>query len=509
MNGPTCYPTPSKTCGCPEYCQCDCKPVACCDLECPERPNFFCGQLLDDADLNALLAWTQTRLQFKRYREGWGVVCGLEVCRHPDDPCKIIIQPGYAVDCCGRDVVLCKPLEVSFRDYCTATGDACACWEPDTGKERPPWLQLELVFKETPTSPRRVLGDCAGSSCQPGRFIESAGFRLLTPGQAVCPDKLYEQWVAHCPTDEPFQLLRVRPELQHDLGAFLGEFPICHFPFLEDEIPADGSLSDTVSQHVFLDGRPVFDGNLLANFLFYLSLDQRLRYVTRCCLPCLEDTGIPLARLYLRPRNVSGCRIFISDRPPWRRTSRRTELPAPPGQVNLAGLLGMSPDEACIALRRDGFGNPHIVPLDPPINSSTRYFKKEFAFDRRLPVYLYTCPTPDGHMVYDVRRKGPDTTDGGNTGGGAPFDVQRAVGSKLFYTRAPRGPEDLLAINGIGVKACKVLHHNKIYNFTNLRAAKGERILGKTENDEINAGNMKHFIRAAADALEQRPGWRQ
>jgi hypothetical protein len=44
-----------------------------------------------------------------RLLHGWGIVCGLEVRHHPDDSCRddwIEIDPGLAIDCYGREIVL-------------------------------------------------------------------------------------------------------------------------------------------------------------------------------------------------------------------------------------------------------------------------------------------------------------------------------------------------------------------------------------------------------------------
>ena len=74
-------PSPATTthdcgCGCGGRCGCE---TRCCDLECLVRPNFFCGQLLTDADLTAVVEWTRRRLVLSRYRDGWGIACGLHV----------------------------------------------------------------------------------------------------------------------------------------------------------------------------------------------------------------------------------------------------------------------------------------------------------------------------------------------------------------------------------------------------------------------------------------------
>jgi hypothetical protein len=82
----------------------------CCKLTCFERPQYFCGQLLSDADLT--LEETYFREKNKLYHrtlDGFGVVCGLRM--YCDGHCKgqITIGDGYAIDCCGNDLVVCEP----------------------------------------------------------------------------------------------------------------------------------------------------------------------------------------------------------------------------------------------------------------------------------------------------------------------------------------------------------------------------------------------------------------
>ena len=94
-------------CGCGGGCGCQSQ---CCELECLVRPNFYCGQLLTDVDLDALVEWTRRRFALTRYRDGWGVVCGLTLTCSPvtgartccGDPAKgpvVYVKHGYAIDC--------------------------------------------------------------------------------------------------------------------------------------------------------------------------------------------------------------------------------------------------------------------------------------------------------------------------------------------------------------------------------------------------------------------------
>jgi hypothetical protein len=44
-----------------------------------------------------------------RLLHGWGIICGLEIRPHPDPNCAdryVIVKPGIAIDCCGRELVV-------------------------------------------------------------------------------------------------------------------------------------------------------------------------------------------------------------------------------------------------------------------------------------------------------------------------------------------------------------------------------------------------------------------
>src|SRR3546814_7563198 len=85
-----------------------------------------CSSDLDD--LNALVRWTDRRLARVRYRDGWGVVCGLDLCIDPHCPTRVTVSSGYAVDCCGDDLVLCDTGCIDLRDCCP---DPCLPAETD------------------------------------------------------------------------------------------------------------------------------------------------------------------------------------------------------------------------------------------------------------------------------------------------------------------------------------------------------------------------------------------
>lgn len=97
-------------CGCGCGCGGHGNAGGCCKLTCFERPSYFCGQLLSDTDLT--LQETYFREKNKLYHrtlDGFGVVCGLRL--KCDCHCKghIIVGDGFAIDCCGNDLVVCQP----------------------------------------------------------------------------------------------------------------------------------------------------------------------------------------------------------------------------------------------------------------------------------------------------------------------------------------------------------------------------------------------------------------
>src|SRR5262245_25466521 len=144
------YPAPTNQGQVVGDCPCGCAPCdkQCCDLECLVRPRFFCGQLLTDADLTALVEWSRARFRLARYRHGWGVICGLEVSCDPQKPAGVLIHPGYAIDCCGNDIVVCTPSSYSLANACPQVD--CQDLRPqlEQTRRRAEFLLLRLSYLE-------------------------------------------------------------------------------------------------------------------------------------------------------------------------------------------------------------------------------------------------------------------------------------------------------------------------------------------------------------------------
>lgn len=84
-----------------------------CDIPHFERNNYFYGKLLTEQDFLAEQCYfNEKRRLINRMILGWGIVCGLDVVRHEKDKTKILVKPGLAIDCCGREISVCEEQEV-------------------------------------------------------------------------------------------------------------------------------------------------------------------------------------------------------------------------------------------------------------------------------------------------------------------------------------------------------------------------------------------------------------
>ncbi len=150
------------------------------------RPRFFAGQLLTEEDLEALVEYVvgKNRLH-NRYLFGDGVVCGLQLACDPCDPSGIKVMPGYALDCCGNDMLVSCPetldVKALLRDLRARQAAGYQCGDPCEEKDGKRRYGLYLTYRETPVDAVApyVSGDpCGQQQCQPTRIAEGYGFEL-------------------------------------------------------------------------------------------------------------------------------------------------------------------------------------------------------------------------------------------------------------------------------------------------------------------------------------------
>lgn len=86
-----------------------------------ERPKFFKGQQLTANDL-AELQRVQRELRWLHNRSvhGWGIGIGLDVIGETGDGI-VVVEPGYATDCLGREAYLTKRREITVPSVAKKT----------------------------------------------------------------------------------------------------------------------------------------------------------------------------------------------------------------------------------------------------------------------------------------------------------------------------------------------------------------------------------------------------
>ena len=231
-------------CGCGGSCGGDCgcgsPGTSCgCNPGVLVKPNFFAGQLLTDDDLQALSNYVVTRQRLhNRVLVGSGVACGLAVTCHPCGGGRVIVEPGYALDCCGNEIVVPCPVELDINAMVHALrismqgqdcGDPCAepvkdrskqsraaqpsavgsgAPVPGTGQpgtsttsaddekpERGRRYCLYVNYCEEPTdlvAPYTQDDSCA-ATCQPSRLREGFNFELRCPTEDPEPPSFLDR----------------------------------------------------------------------------------------------------------------------------------------------------------------------------------------------------------------------------------------------------------------------------------------------------------------------------
>src|SRR4051812_48245750 len=82
------------------------------DIPLLERPSFFHNQRLTADDLTAAQTYNrELRWLHNRSLHSWGIAFGFAI-SGPRGAQSVKVQPGYAIDCVGRDLVLDAALEM-------------------------------------------------------------------------------------------------------------------------------------------------------------------------------------------------------------------------------------------------------------------------------------------------------------------------------------------------------------------------------------------------------------
>lgn len=97
-----------------------------------ERLHYFAGKLLTADDLELEQRYhIEKRWLLNRMFQGAGVVSGLDVV--PSGQGKVTVEPGFALDSHGREILVCEPQQLTMPD-CVESPCICLLYrEIETG----------------------------------------------------------------------------------------------------------------------------------------------------------------------------------------------------------------------------------------------------------------------------------------------------------------------------------------------------------------------------------------
>lgn len=290
-------------------------------------PHYFSGQLLSDADLDALVGWTRARLSLAGRRDGLGVVSGLELRVDPRSghEADLILGPGYAVGPSGEDIVVASDEPLSLAEVSLAPSDDPSARHPvdvfispAQVRDRPqPGFDLGDEVTDPAASYSRVrerftLTAERAAEDNPAR----ASVRVFEEGYDRCfmPLREFRSWMAE---NDPGPD-RIREWLRSRLMA-------TEFRFAAYEL-------NECSHEELREERTA------VRALFWLIQHERNEFLGGFTI---TENRLRLGRAWLLADPQAGARTIVALdlHPPYRERLAEASLPAPPGWVNAAQVV--------------------------------------------------------------------------------------------------------------------------------------------------------------------------
>lgn len=347
-----------------------------CEPQCLVQPRFFCGQLLTDQDLSALLQWSEGKFKLNRFKHGWGVVNGLRARCNPANTASVMIMPGYAVDSCGNDIVVCEPVELDLSNACrplvqrceqdTATEDPNAC-DQFLGLAMPEGscysVDIYIHYSKEDMEPLPALGRGACGEREACEFSRSKETFTLSWQDTDYPENqlknVLQQWEHKYFKYSNKVVKRISgvieglangidwgnlPAIKNAFLDWLDEHPLHEFCFLRDAICQ-------LSQENIPDLQEL--EKAITAIMFWIVMDRRVDYLSKWPVPTPSTAGVPLARVHLQRRgdSPSTCHVLhIDNIPLHNRPLMQDRWPAIKGEYNLGQLIGHYTEHACYQL---------------------------------------------------------------------------------------------------------------------------------------------------------------
>ncbi|NJN18628.1 MAG: collagen-like protein [Oscillochloris sp.] len=201
-----------------------------CGLRAFERNRYFDGKFLVTRDfVDEQQFFIGKHHLHNKMLHGYGTVCGLKVVQHPNPACQhqyVVLQPGMALDCCGRELIVADEIVVDIRQLIEATLREAGNFPPSGAGD----IFLRLVYQECDREAVPVLlDDCEGCNEDGAEFNRTReGYRLLVsttrPADAVSdPLDARLEWQHTLDTAHPRALVFDRDIMRMYLAEWDGE----------------------------------------------------------------------------------------------------------------------------------------------------------------------------------------------------------------------------------------------------------------------------------------------
>ena len=165
------------------------RPIPCPTEEPLERSRFFAGQLLGADDFTAEQDYHLAKQRLhNRYLHGYGTVCGLAVEASRPASAIVVVQPGLAIDCCGREILVVQP--VSFDP---------TAWLGEQTPVRRAYVTLGYGEVEVDQTPALVGADGAEDTFEASRVREIAVVGVSTEPPTDGVEVATRNHIRRCP----------------------------------------------------------------------------------------------------------------------------------------------------------------------------------------------------------------------------------------------------------------------------------------------------------------------
>jgi YVTN family beta-propeller protein len=160
----------------------------CVECEVPQlaRNHYFTGKLLVERDFTDEQRYFMGKDRRHNQRlHGWGTVCGLKVVQHPNPACRskyVVVRPGYALDCCGREIIVHRDDTFDFRARVEEMLREKLGENDEIDRDAKHRLQICIRYKECAAEDVPALFDecgCDDRGCMPNRVLESYALDVI------------------------------------------------------------------------------------------------------------------------------------------------------------------------------------------------------------------------------------------------------------------------------------------------------------------------------------------